>query len=68
VMRGCVPKKLLVYASHFAHDFGDARGFGWTVAKPSFDWGTLIANKNADLDRLEGIYGLNLARNQRRPS
>ena len=56
VMRGCVPKKLLVYASHFAHDFADARGFGWNVAEPTFDWGELIANKNAELNRLEGIY------------
>ncbi len=56
VMRGCVPKKLLVFGSHFAHDFGDARGFGWHVDEPSFDWGELIANKNAELDRLEGIY------------
>jgi len=56
VMRGCVPKKLLVFASNFASSFGDARGFGWDVAEPSFDWGELIANKNAELDRLEGIY------------
>lgn len=56
VMRGCVPKKLLVYASHFAHDFGDARGFGWDVAEPTFDWAELIANKNVELERLEGIY------------
>jgi len=63
VMRGCVPKKLLVYAAHFAHDFGDARGFGWKVAEPTFDWGELIANKNAELDRLEGIYGRILREN-----
>lgn len=56
VMRGCVPKKLLVYASHYAHEFSDARGFGWDVSEPSFDWATLITNKNAELDRLEGIY------------
>ena len=56
VMRGCVPKKLLVYAADFAHHFGDARGFGWDVAEPSFDWGELISNKNVELDRLEGIY------------
>ena len=56
VMRGCVPKKLLVYAAHFADDFADARGFGWTVAEPTFDWGQLIANKNTELNRLEGIY------------
>ena len=56
VMRGCVPKKLLVYGAGFAHDFGDARGFGWTVAEPTFDWGALIANKNVELNRLEEIY------------
>jgi len=56
VMRGCVPKKLLVYAASFAHNFGDARGFGWDVPKPAFDWGDLIVNKNTELNRLEGIY------------
>src|SRR5215218_4080940 len=44
VIRGCVPKKLLVYASRFADEFEDAAGFGWTVGEPVFDWGTLIAN------------------------
>lgn len=57
VMRGCVPKKLLVYGAHFAEDFEDAAGFGWDVGEPSFDWSKLIANKNTELDRLEGIYG-----------
>ncbi|MEQ8194852.1 MAG: glutathione-disulfide reductase [Rhodospirillales bacterium] len=57
VMRGCVPKKLLVYGAHFAEDFEDARGFGWDVGEPSFDWSKLIANKNKELDRLEGVYG-----------
>jgi glutathione reductase (NADPH) len=56
VMRGCVPKKLLVYAADFAADFADARGYGWNVGEPSFDWGDLIANKNTELNRLEGIY------------
>jgi len=51
-----VPKKLMVYAANFAHDFGDARGFGWSVAEPTFDWPTLIDNKNIELNRLEGIY------------
>src|SRR5712675_3399796 len=49
VIRGCVPKKLLVYASRFAQEFEDAAGFGWTVAPrdaPTFDWPTLIANKD----------------------
>jgi len=56
VMRGCVPKKLLVYAAHYAHDFADARGFGWDVGTPGFDWSALMTAKNAELDRLEGIY------------
>ena len=56
VIRGCVPKKLLVYASHFREDLEDARGFGWTVGEPDFSWKTLIANKNAEISRLEGIY------------
>jgi len=53
---GCVPKKLLVYASHFADDFEDAAGFGWTVGERKFDWSKLIANKNAEITRLNGIY------------
>ncbi len=53
---GCVPKKLLVYAAHFSHDFEDAAGFGWTVGERRFDWPTLIANKNAEILRLNGIY------------
>ncbi|TCS60578.1 glutathione-disulfide reductase [Varunaivibrio sulfuroxidans] len=56
VMRGCVPKKLLIYGAHYADDFADARGFGWDVAAPGFDWSSLIAAKNKELDRLEGIY------------
>ncbi|HEV8015900.1 MAG TPA: glutathione-disulfide reductase [Stellaceae bacterium] len=56
VMRGCVPKKLLVYGAQFADAFADAAGFGWKVTPPLFDWPTLIANKNKELDRLEGIY------------
>jgi glutathione reductase (NADPH) len=53
---GCVPKKLFVYASHFADEFVDAAGFGWTVGESRFDWPTLIANKNAEIERLNGIY------------
>lgn len=53
---GCVPKKLLVYGSHFAHDFEDAAGFGWTVPPPTFDWSTLIANKDAEIERLNRVY------------
>jgi glutathione reductase (NADPH) len=60
VIRGCVPKKLLVYASRFAHDFEEAAGFGWSVGEPSFDWATLIRNKDKEIDRLEGIYRTNL--------
>ncbi len=56
VMRGCVPKKLLVYGAHFADEIADARGYGWTVGEPSLDWGALIQAKNAELDRLEGVY------------
>jgi len=60
VIRGCVPKKLLVYASRFAHEFEDAAGFGWTVPKATFDWPTLIANKDKEIARLEGAYRANL--------
>jgi glutathione reductase (NADPH) len=60
VIRGCVPKKLMVYASRFAHDFEEAAGFGWSVGEPSFDWATLIRNKDREIDRLEGIYRTNL--------
>ena len=60
VIRGCVPKKLFVYASHFAEEFVDAAGFGWTVADTKFDWPTLVKNKNAEIDRLNGIYIKNL--------
>jgi glutathione reductase (NADPH) len=56
VMRGCVPKKLLVYGAQFADAFEDAAGFGWQVTPPRFDWPTLIANKNKELDRLETVY------------
>ena len=56
VIRGCVPKKLLVYASRFAHEFADAAGYGWTVPPPSFDWHSLIANKDREIARLEAAY------------
>jgi glutathione reductase (NADPH) len=64
VIRGCVPKKLLVYASRFSHDFEDAAGFGWDVPKPTFDWPTLIANKDREIDRLEAAYVATLLRNK----
>jgi glutathione reductase (NADPH) len=56
VIRGCVPKKLLSYASHFHEDFEDAAGYGWTVGESRFDWPSLIAAKDREIDRLEGIY------------
>ncbi len=56
VIRGCVPKKLLVYASHFAEDFEDARGFGWDVGSLRFSWPDLIRAKDREIDRLSQIY------------
>jgi glutathione reductase (NADPH) len=56
VLRGCVPKKLLVYGAHYAQELEDARGFGWTIGSAHFDWGKLIEAKNRELDRLNGIY------------
>ncbi len=53
---GCVPKKLFSYAAHFAEDIADAAGYGWDVAAPGFDWPRLVANKNAEISRLNGIY------------
>lgn len=53
---GCVPKKLLVYGAHFAEDFEQAAGFGWSLGEAGFDWATLIANKNREIERLNGIY------------
>jgi len=62
VIRGCVPKKLLVYASRFSHDFEEAAGFGWMVPPSSFDWAALIANKDKEIARLESAYTANLTR------
>lgn len=53
---GCVPKKLMVYASHFGESFHDAEGFGWTVEGARFDWATFLARKDAEIARLNGIY------------
>jgi glutathione reductase (NADPH) len=53
---GCIPKKLLVYAAHFSEDFEDAGGFGWTVGERHIDWAKLIAAKNAEIARLNGVY------------
>jgi len=56
VIRGCVPKKLMVYASGYSEMMDDAEGFGWTIGKRSFDWGKLIGKIDDELDRLEGLY------------
>ncbi len=56
VIRGCVPKKLLVYASRFSEDFEDAAGFGWSVPETTFDWGALIGAKDKEISRLEAAY------------
>jgi glutathione reductase (NADPH) len=53
---GCIPKKLFAYAAHFSEDFHDAAGFGWTAKSTEFDWPTLVANKNREIERLNGIY------------
>ncbi|HEX9662012.1 MAG TPA: FAD-dependent oxidoreductase, partial [Candidatus Binatia bacterium] len=53
---GCIPKKLLVYASHYGEDFDDAAEFGWTAGERRFDWAKLIANKDQEIRRLNGIY------------
>ena len=60
VIRGCVPKKLLVYASHIRSEIDDAAGFGWNIPAATFDWPTLIANKDKEIARLEGIYASNV--------
>jgi glutathione reductase (NADPH) len=62
VIRGCVPKKLLVHAAHFSEDFADAEGFGWSVPKAEFSWQKLIAGKNEQIGRLSGMYESNLDR------
>ena len=60
VIRGCIPKKLFVYASNFSDDFEDAAGFGWTVGPSRFDWPTLVANKDKEIARLESVYTRNV--------
>lgn len=60
VIRGCVPKKLFVYASEFSHAFEEAKGYGWATDGARFDWKTLVANKDAEIDRLNGLYIKNL--------
>jgi glutathione reductase (NADPH) len=60
VIRGCIPKKLFVYAAQFHEDFMDSAAYGWTIGEPSFDWPTLIANKDKEIARLEGMYQKNV--------
>ena len=62
VIRGCVPKKLLVIGSHVSQEIEDAAGFGWSIPEARFDWAKLIANKDKEIARLEGIYTSNLER------
>ena len=60
VIRGCIPKKLLVYASQFSENVVDSKGYGWDFGDSKFDWPTLIANKDKEIDRLEGLYTKNV--------
>jgi glutathione reductase (NADPH) len=62
VIRGCVPKKLLAYAAHYAEDFEDARGYGWSIEGATFSWAALIANKNREIARLSKVYSDGFAR------
>ena len=62
VIRGCIPKKLFVYASRFRDEFEDAEGFGWKIGKTSFDWPALVAGKEKEITRLSGIYGVHMTR------
>ncbi|HSV03289.1 MAG TPA: FAD-dependent oxidoreductase, partial [Phenylobacterium sp.] len=60
VIRGCVPKKLMVYASEFSHGFETAKGFGWTIENARFDWPSFLAEKDKEIARLSGVYVRNL--------
>jgi glutathione reductase (NADPH) len=62
VVRGCVPKKFMVYASEFTHDFEIARGYGWDVGAPAFDWRRFLAAKDQEIARLSGVYTANLTK------
>ena len=62
VIRGCVPKKLMVYASGFTRDFEIARGYGWTIDNPTFDWAAFLMNKDQEIARLSGVYTSNLTK------
>ena len=55
VIRGCIPKKLFMYARNFSDDFEDAAGYGWTVGETKFDWTTLVANKDKEIARLKSV-------------
>ena len=60
VIRGCVPKKYFVYASEYGHAFDEAKGYGWSAENVSFDWQTLVQNKDQEIDRLNQVYITNL--------
>src|ERR1700722_16767523 len=60
VIRGCVPKKLFVIGSHIHQEIEDAAGFGWTIPPVTFDWATLVANKDKEIAGLEGLYTTNV--------
>ncbi|HEV7228411.1 glutathione-disulfide reductase [Brevundimonas sp.] len=62
VIRGCVPKKFMVMASDFAHQFEIAQGYGWTIPEPTFDWPKFIETKDVEIARLSGIYAANLGK------
>src|ERR1700745_725184 len=62
VVRGCIPKKYMVYAWEFAHTFQVARGYGWTTGEVSFDWPKFRVAKDVEIGRLSGIYAANLAK------
>jgi len=64
VIRGCVPKKMLVYGAHFAEDLEDAKAFGWTIEGKSFDWSSLRDAVQTDVTRLEGLYGQTLGNHE----
>ena len=62
VIRGCVPKKFMVYASEFSRLFEDARGYGWTFGEPRFDWPEFRSRRDMEVSRLSGLYEANLAK------
>jgi glutathione reductase (NADPH) len=68
VIRGCIPKKLLVYASEYSGHFRDAAGYGWTVEWARFDWGKLRDNVQAEVSRLSAIYETNIGKAAAAPS